>query len=232
MKNPMDAVDDIPPQLKTEIVRAMDNEIDRQVDIKRGRTALDLFLLFRAGLAVCREALQEQQNASVLPDQATRRAMAGPELAHNEAGVPIVPADRDMICETHPWLPWPHDECGGPGCPPDAAVGLMQQRVRALQIAVQAREAMIVSAYFATADAPRITMTKSDAPGGEVTHCTGVAASWCPIHGTCTCPRDEAAWRVELNDPNCPLHSPESTHAAKTTREPPPEVEDAPGGTG
>lgn len=21
--------------------------------------------------------------------------------------------------------------------------------------------------------------------------CTGIAASWCPVHGDCTCPRDE-----------------------------------------
>ncbi len=53
----------------------------------------------------------------------------------------------DMICETHPWLPWPHDECGGPGCPPCAGVGIMQQRVRALQIAVQMREMMIVDLW-------------------------------------------------------------------------------------
>lgn len=86
--NPMDAVDDIPPQLKAEIALAMDKEIDRQVDADRGRKALDLFLLFRAGLAVCREALQEQQRAPI--GGATQRAMAGPEIPHNEAGVPII----------------------------------------------------------------------------------------------------------------------------------------------
>lgn len=62
-------------------------------------------------------------------------------------------AQLDMVCELHPWLPWPHDECSGLGCPPSAGVGIMRQKVRALQIAVQAREAMIVSAYVAT-DAP------------------------------------------------------------------------------
>jgi len=54
----------------------------------------------------------------------------------------------DMICEQHPWLSWPHDECKGPGCPLDAAIGLMHQQIRALQIAVQARESMIISAYY------------------------------------------------------------------------------------
>lgn len=48
--------------------------------------------------------------------------------------------------------------------------------------------------------------------------CTGVSAAWCPIHGDCICVREGTAG---LDDPNCPLHSLESTHA---------EVEDAPGG--
>jgi hypothetical protein len=39
--------------------------------------------------------------------------------------------------------------------------------------------------------------------------CTGLAASWCPVHGNCTCPVKES----HLNDPGCPLHSSESTHA-------------------
>jgi hypothetical protein len=39
------------------------------------------------------------------------------------------------------------------------------------------------------------------------TKCTGVSATWCPIHGACTCkdPRD-------LNDDDCPLHSERSSH--------------------
>ncbi len=50
-------------------------------------------------------------------------------------------------------------------------------------------------------------------PWTEVNQCTGVAASWCPVHGDCECPRDEDGGAWELNDPDCPLHSPESTHA-------------------
>ena len=108
----MDAVDDIPPQLKAEIARAMDKEIDRQLDERRGRNALDLFLLFRAGLAVCREALQEQ-TAPI--GEATQRVMAGLEIPHNEAGVPIVPAgerelnftrqERELSEAPATWLP-------------------------------------------------------------------------------------------------------------------------------
>ena len=45
----------------------------------------------------------------------------------------------------------------------------------------------------------------------ESASCTGLAAAWCPIHGDCTCPdRSEA-----MDSPTCPLHSPESSHAAK-----------------
>jgi len=38
--------------------------------------------------------------------------------------------------------------------------------------------------------------------------CTGVAARWCPIHGDCECDQED-----DHNDPECPLHSPTSTHA-------------------
>jgi len=30
---------------------------------------------------------------------------------------------RDMICEQHPELLWPHGDCAGPGCPLDAKDG-------------------------------------------------------------------------------------------------------------
>lgn len=39
--------------------------------------------------------------------------------------------------------------------------------------------------------------------------CTGIAASWCPIHGNCSCPAPEKA----LDDPDCPLHASDSLHA-------------------
>lgn len=39
--------------------------------------------------------------------------------------------------------------------------------------------------------------------------CTGVAASWCPAHGDCTCPEPESA----MDHPGCPLHAPSSIHA-------------------
>lgn len=43
----------------------------------------------------------------------------------------------------------------------------------------------------------------------ESEHCTGVAARWCPVHGTCACAED-----MRFNDPACPLHASESSHAA------------------
>lgn len=46
--------------------------------------------------------------------------------------------------------------------------------------------------------------------------CTGLAASWCPIHGDCACPERENA----LDDWNCPLHSPVSAHAPEATTPP------------
>jgi hypothetical protein len=41
------------------------------------------------------------------------------------------------------------------------------------------------------------------------TECTGVSASWCPIHGDCICDREAG----EMNNEGCPLHSRASTHA-------------------
>jgi hypothetical protein len=38
--------------------------------------------------------------------------------------------------------------------------------------------------------------------------CTEVCATWCPIHGDCIC-EDQS----DLNDEDCPLHSPSSEHA-------------------
>lgn len=42
----------------------------------------------------------------------------------------------------------------------------------------------------------------------KVSDCTDLSASWCPIHGDCTCDREEG-----LDDRNCPLHSVDSEHA-------------------
>ena len=27
----------------------------------------------------------------------------------------------EWICEAHPWLEWPHDDCAGPGAPKEEA---------------------------------------------------------------------------------------------------------------
>ena len=51
----------------------------------------------------------------------------------------------DMICECHPWLEWPHDNCAGPGCPLASAMVLMRRRERSLQIGMQFRDTTIVA---------------------------------------------------------------------------------------
>ncbi len=49
----------------------------------------------------------------------------------------------------------------------------------------------------------------------ESRECTGITASWCPVHGDCTCERDEfgvaldGAWQHG----RCPLHGEQSSHA-------------------
>ena len=57
--------------------------------------------------------------------------------------------EGDMICESHPWLPWPHGKCGGPGCPIDARDVLFRDRISGLQQAVKQRETMIADFYYA-----------------------------------------------------------------------------------
>lgn len=51
----------------------------------------------------------------------------------------------------------------------------------------------------------------ASAPGAG---CTGIAASWCPVHGNCSCPRDEEGARMgDRSARDCPLHGDASTHA-------------------
>jgi hypothetical protein len=47
----------------------------------------------------------------------------------------------------------------------------------------------------------------------EAAECTGIAASWCPVHGNCSCPRDEEGARTENRfGVDCPLHGLASNH--------------------
>ena len=78
-------------------------------------------------------------------------------------------ADREMICEAHPWLPWPHGKCGGPGCPVTARDVLLRDRISGLSQAVKQRETIIADFYHATADAPH---TDERTPGGVMTEIT------------------------------------------------------------
>lgn len=45
----------------------------------------------------------------------------------------------------------------------------------------------------------------------ESRECTGVSATWCPVHGDCTCPPDPDP--RYLNADRCPLHDSASSHA-------------------
>lgn len=55
----------------------------------------------------------------------------------------------------------------------------------------------------------RLSPTKAQDPLEAIERaCTGIAASWCPVHDDCACPAPEDA----KDDHSCPLHSPTSTH--------------------
>jgi len=68
----------------------------------------------------------------------------------------------------------------------------------------------------------RIAALRAEADRLESISCTGLTATWCPVHGDCTCPPvfyaddDEPQGRT-LNDPLCPLHSTTSSHAEVTS---------------
>lgn len=45
--------------------------------------------------------------------------------------------------------------------------------------------------------------------------CTGIPATWCPVHGDCTCPRREDG-EVEFSGlKGCPLHDVSSDHGGR-----------------
>lgn len=54
----------------------------------------------------------------------------------------------------------------------------------------------------------------------DLLDCTGISATWCPIHGDCACRRNDSGETCDDNDPDilsrcgekCPLHSPSSKH--------------------
>lgn len=58
--------------------------------------------------------------------------------------------------------------------------------------------------------------------------CTGLTASWCPLCGDCTCPRDTSAERT-LTDDGCPLHAFWSDHAEDSRAEHPAQPDDGVG---
>lgn len=45
------------------------------------------------------------------------RSLQDPEVKSAYDALQGLPDDTDMVCEEHPKLPWPHDDCIGPGMP-------------------------------------------------------------------------------------------------------------------
>lgn len=65
---------------------------------------------------------------------------------------------------------------------------------------------------------PAIADVPENPPRADLrTACTGLTARWCPIHGDCTCQWDGYGPEA-MDDPNCPLHSWQSTHPDGRTR--------------
>lgn len=51
-------------------------------------------------------------------------------------------------------------------------------------------------------------------PGCPERDCTGLTATWCPVHGDCTCTRHEDSVEVDFDEMGtCPLHAHGSDHA-------------------
>lgn len=49
--------------------------------------------------------------------------------------------------------------------------------------------------------------------GTIIEYCTGIAATWCPIHGDCVCPRrEDGEVEFDVNLVGCPLHGMTSDH--------------------
>jgi hypothetical protein len=55
-------------------------------------------------------------------------------------------------------------------------------------------------------------VTTVDRPARPGPECTGISATWCPVHGDCQCPVEPNGERW-LDDDGCPLHAATSLHA-------------------
>lgn len=86
----------------------------------------------QARLKVLMDAIQSDADADI-EDWATVYAVLRDALAAL-SGHPQLHADG-WICEQHPELAWPHDDCAGPGMPQETQVrALVYQRDQARQI--------------------------------------------------------------------------------------------------
>ena len=96
------------------------------------------------------------------------------------------------------------------GAPPLAET---VDRVRQLAAKLARVEALLpVTCCAGTAHGDLVLAIHKALRGETKAECTGLAATWCPIHGDCTCPRNAGGERT-LNYINCPLHGSRSAHA-------------------
>lgn len=67
---------------------------------------------------------------------------------------------------------------------------------------------------------PHVLGDTNECPAMELVRggCTGFAATWCPLCGTCSCSKHADGERDEYDNASCPLHSPSSAHAEEATR--------------
>lgn len=88
---------------------------------------------------------------------------------------------------------------------------LLGQALGELLVALGAIEAWSLTGPELLATAKEVTAALK----GKEPSCTGITATFCPVHGECICPRptDTGYEPLEyLNASDCPLHSPSSTH--------------------
>jgi len=101
----------------------------------------------------------------------------------------IVDVAGDLICEAHPWLEWPHDDCAGPGMPMRNALDLLAQARREVEAAKALTESWKVHANAVQGNlelhAKEITGLRKERDRlaeGIAHHVCRSDALWCPEH--------------------------------------------------
>lgn len=71
---------------------------------------------------------------------------------------------------------------------------------------------------WSDAEVERVRSALADREEWERAECTGLTATWCPVHGDCTCTRHEDGEVYFGTRGICPLHADDSTHAETDAR--------------